>query len=229
MAKAGDNGDPVNGPDDPPDPGARVVPGNTTASGMASIERAFLRLTFWQTLLSLAGVFVGAVALYAALNESQAVRQQTAASVWPYLQIMISDNESPSDGHFELQMSNVGVGPARMQSMLLRVDDRAIIGWKFLIDELSEALDEDLSLADYGRSFITNRVIAPGETVSVFQTTHLPLVSALRRGIYSQRATVAYCYCSIFDDCWLQESQSPTTRPVAVDSCPDYGERGFLE
>ncbi|MFK8043272.1 hypothetical protein, partial [Congregibacter sp.] len=51
---------------------------NVPAGGFASIERAFLRLTFWQTLLSLAGVFTGGVALYAALSESEAVRQQTA-------------------------------------------------------------------------------------------------------------------------------------------------------
>jgi len=37
---------------------------------MAQIERTFLRLTFWQTILSLAGVFTGAVALYAALSQS---------------------------------------------------------------------------------------------------------------------------------------------------------------
>ncbi|MEO1324887.1 MAG: hypothetical protein AAFV59_17995 [Pseudomonadota bacterium] len=62
--------------------------------GIAQIEQTFLRLTFWQTILSLAGVFTGAVALYAALNESRAVRDQTAASVWPYVQIMIYDTAS---------------------------------------------------------------------------------------------------------------------------------------
>ncbi|AQA17321.1 hypothetical protein BST95_02850 [Halioglobus japonicus] len=55
----------------------------TCTSTIAQIERTFLRLTFWQTTLSLAGFFTGAAALHAALNESQAVRQQTAASVWP--------------------------------------------------------------------------------------------------------------------------------------------------
>lgn len=51
-------------------------------SEIAGLEKKFLRLTFWQTILSVAGVFTGAVALYAALTESQAVRQQTAATVW---------------------------------------------------------------------------------------------------------------------------------------------------
>ena len=52
---------------------------------LTNSERVFVRLTFWQTVLSLAGVFIGTVALYAALTESAAVRQQTAAAVWPFV------------------------------------------------------------------------------------------------------------------------------------------------
>jgi len=54
-------------------------------------ERLFLRLSLWQTVLSLVGVFVAFVALYAALTESEAVRRQTAAGVWPYVQLTIND------------------------------------------------------------------------------------------------------------------------------------------
>ena len=45
-------------------------------------ERAFVRLTFWQTVLSLVGVFIAVIALYAALAESDAARKQIAAAVW---------------------------------------------------------------------------------------------------------------------------------------------------
>jgi hypothetical protein len=199
------------------------------ALGIAGVERAFLRLTFWQTLLSLVGVFVGAVALYAALNESRAVRQQTSASVWPYLQLMISDNETDAAGYFEFAMANVGVGPARMQSMLLEVDGETVTGWQALVERFAAAQPDKNAMPAFGRSFLTNRVVAPGETISVFSTRDLGLVSALRQGMYSGRANLSYCYCSIFDDCWLQETQSPTTRPVAVDVCPDYGPRAFRD
>ena len=47
----------------------------------AGTERAFVRLTFWQTVLSLVGVFIAIVALYAALTESEATRKQTSAAV----------------------------------------------------------------------------------------------------------------------------------------------------
>lgn len=61
-------------------------------SALAHTERLFLRLTFWQTLLSVLGVFIAVVALYAALSESAAVRQQTAAAVWPFVQLSIEDS-----------------------------------------------------------------------------------------------------------------------------------------
>jgi hypothetical protein len=92
-----------------------------------SVERAFLRLTFWQTLLSLVGVFVGAVALYAALTESQ--RRATSRppqTVWPYLQS--GDERScraTEEAHFELlfdqRRRRTG---AHAKSLLLEVDDR---------------------------------------------------------------------------------------------------------
>lgn len=198
-----------------------------TAAGIAGVEKAFLRLTFWQTLLSLVGVFVGAVALYAALNESRAVRQQTAAAVWPYLQIMIRDRETEQDAHFSLRFTNVGVGPARMQSMLVEVDGRAMVQWRQVLDLINPKKGEDAQ--NYGRSFITNRVIAPGEEVEVLSTTDRELVRGLRQGVYSGRANVTFCYCSIFEDCYLQETRSPTTRPVEVAHCPDYGDRQFME
>ena len=91
-----------------------------TAGAIAGIERTFLRLTFWQTILSVAGVFTGAVALYAALNESQAVREQTAASVWPYVQLTIFDTSDGESASFALSLGNVGVGPARMKGAMVK-------------------------------------------------------------------------------------------------------------
>ena len=46
---------------------------------LSGAERTFVRMTRWQTILSVVGIFIAVVALYAALKESAAVRQQTAA------------------------------------------------------------------------------------------------------------------------------------------------------
>ncbi len=203
--------------------------GDTTPSAgtIAGIERTFLRLTFWQTILSLAGVFTGAVALYAALNESQAVRQQTAASVWPYVQLTIFDTSDGETASFALSLANVGVGPARMQGALVTHNGRAVADWQSVTDEI---LSDGATLGiDYGKSAVSRRVLAPGESVIAFQTHHKELALGMQAAAHSGALKVTYCYCSIFDDCWIKSSASPgEDQPnQATDQCPDFGRDSF--
>jgi hypothetical protein len=200
-----------------------------TAGGIAGIERAFLRLTFWQTLLSLAGVFTGAVALYAALNESDAARKQTAAAVWPYVQFMINDRDDGESAFFALSFDNVGVGPAQMRSMLLTFDGKAVTSWEAVTGAL---LGGNAKLGvQYGKSSVSRRVLAPGDSVVAFQTDDPDLARAMQKAVYGGGAVLSYCYCSIFEDCWQSSSVSegPGKYTDAVAACPSHGERGFLD
>ena len=198
-------------------------------SKISVMEKRFLRLTFWQTILSVAGVFTGAVALYAALTESQAVRQQTAASVWPYVQFMINDTNNGDSASFALSLDNVGVGPARMRGMQLTYNDRAVRDW----EELTEALLEqnaELGVV-YGKSSVSRRVLGPGESIEAFQTHHTELAMKMQEAVYSGAMTLSYCYCSIFDECWSTSSSRPADEePIEqVEACADYGRDSFLD
>lgn len=194
---------------------------------MADIERTFLRLTFWQTLLSLAGVFTGAVALYAALNESAAVRQQTAAAVWPYVQVTVLDTDSGDAASFALRFANVGVGPARMQGMRLTHDGSAVRDWQQVVASL---IDEPLRLGhDYGKSSVGNGVLAPGDRVIAFQTQHPALARALSKATASGATRLDFCYCSIFDECWESGSDDRAGAEHAIETCPALGDEAFQE
>ena len=196
---------------------------------MAELQRSFLRLTFWQTLLSLAGVFTGAVALYAALNESQAVREQTAAAVWPYVQFMIDDTDDGESARFALHFENVGVGPALMRGMQLTVDGKAVRSWEDAMAMLDEASPQ--VGRDYGRSGISERVLAPGETVIAFHTHDRHLALRMQEAVYGGSVGLSYCYCSIFDACWEARSGEPSGDPRidAVEACPDHGDASFRD
>ena len=195
--------------------------------GIAHIERTFLRLTFWQTVLALAGVFTGVVALYAALNESKAVRDQTAASVWPYVQIIINDTDDGSAARFALSLENVGVGPARMRGVELLLDGKVVRTWD---EATSHLLSETMRVGvDFGRSSVSRRVIGPGEAVVAFQTHHRELSLAMQKAMYGGNASFSYCYCSIFDQCWLGNLSQESIAPSVVEICPDFGETEFLD
>jgi hypothetical protein len=187
---------------------------------MANMEKKFLRLTFWQTVLSVAGVFTGAVALYAALTESQAVREQTAAAVWPYVQLMINDTYDGETASFSLTVENVGVGPARMQGATVMLGGSPVRDWQSLTDAL---VPEGVSLGvDYGKSNMTNRVIAPGDSIVAFETYQTDLALKIQNAVSTGSLTVSYCYCSIFDECWMKpESSTEGDMQVqAVSACP---------
>ena len=57
----------------------------------------------WNCGLSVVGMFIAIIALYAALSESEAVRQQTAAAVWPFR----IDHLSERRAEFTIALTNV--------------------------------------------------------------------------------------------------------------------------
>jgi len=216
-----DNDNPNDNTNDNPE--ARPpAPVDTPAQPTSRTERLFLRVSVWQTVLSLAGVFIGIVALYAALTESEAARKQTAATVWPYLQLEISDYVNESDAGFAIAFSNAGVGPARVRAMELSIADRPVRDWEAAVARLIEE-----GSPSFGRNFIIGRVLIPGESVTLVQTHDRMLVQAFRRALASPGTAVRICYCSIFDDCWLRDSRYEGADPEPVEVCPDFGEAAF--
>lgn len=185
-------------------------------------ERVFLRLTFWQTVLSVVGVFVAVVALYAALTESAAVRQQTAAAVWPFVQFQTQDSVTDDAADFSVSFTNVGVGPAKMRTMRLVIDGNPMRDWAHAVATLDGKLTNDVS-----RNFISGRVLGPDETVVVFSTTDADLVGRFQATVADPDNSIVYCYCSIFDDCWLADSRQALADPKIVEECPDFGDDTF--
>lgn len=189
---------------------------------LSGAERIFVRLTFWQTILSVAGIFIAIMALYAALTESAAVRQQTAATVWPFVQISIADYDSGESAGFTMSFTNAGVGPARMRAVRLIIDGEPMRDWKHVVAHLGGALDDDV-----GRSFISDRVLSPDEKVDMITVTDPDLARRFQAAIANLENSISYCYCSIFDDCWLADSRGDVLSPEAVEACPDFGEAEF--
>lgn len=194
------------------------------APAMSRTEKLFVRVSVWQTVLSVAGVFIGVVALYAALTESEAARKQTAATVWPYLQLEISDYANETGAGFSIAFSNAGVGPARVRAMELRLAGAPVRDWEAAVASL---VAQDAPVPDFGRNFIIGRVLTPGESVTLLQTHDRALVAAFRAAVASPDTGLRFCYCSIFDDCWLRDSRDEAADPRRVEACPDFGEAGF--
>lgn len=189
---------------------------------LARMEQRMVRLTFWQTLLSLAGAAIAIVALYAALVESGEVRRQTAAAVWPFVQVRVVDFDDGEGAGFRLDLGNAGVGPARVRTLRLDLQGQAMADWDTVVGALGQPGN-----GAYQRDFIGNRVLSPGETVQVFGTTDPALARAMQAAVRDPGTGLEYCYCSIFDDCFLADSRQPEADPRPVERCPDFGDLAF--
>ena len=194
----------------------------SSKSAITQTERLFLRLTFWQTILSVAGVFIAVVALYAALSESSAVRQQTAAAVWPFVQLSIEDSDTGYAADFTLSFTNAGVGPAKMRTLRLVVDGDPVRDWADAVNRFGGQLNGNVN-----RNFITSRVLSPDERVDSFHTNDLELARNFQAAMRNPENYITFCYCSIFDECWVADSRRDLQNPETVDVCPDFGETAF--
>jgi hypothetical protein len=195
-----------------------------TPSGpdITGAERAFVRLTFWQTVLSLVGVFIAIVALYAALSESEATRKQTAAAVWPFVQLTINDHLSENRAEFSISLTNAGVGPARMRSMRVLLMGKPLRDWHHAIELVGESGTHRL-----GQSYVSRRVLIPGETINMVSTSDRVLVEKFLGTMAQPDNSITYCYCSIFEECWVVDSEKDLQTPDRVDECPEFGDEAF--
>ncbi len=191
---------------------------STGDSALSGTERIFVRLTLWQTVLSVVGVVIATIALYAALTESAAVRQQTAAAVWPFVQLSIADHFSDESARFKMSFTNAGVGPAKIHSVKLVFDDQPVTDWDQAVQRMGGKPGDIES-----RNFISRRVLRPDETVDLFSTRAPDLVRSFQAEMADPENYMTFCYCSIFDACWLADSRLDLQNPAPVGQCPDFG------
>lgn len=197
---------------------SRTNPGQ----GLSSTERIFVRLSFWQTVLSVVGVIIAVLALYAALTESEATRRQTSAAVWPFVQITVADFDSGEEAGFTLSFTNVGVGPALVRSVRVVIDGEPMRDWAHVVAHLGGTIDDRV-----GRNSISERVLSPDRKVDLISVTDPALARQFQAVIGNPENSISYCYCSIFDDCWLADSRTQALDPEPVEACPNFGEATF--
>lgn len=203
-------------------------------------ERIFVRISVLQAVLAVVGIFTGSIALYAALNEADAVRKQQQASVWPRLVVATSTadfdalaaNPEPADGpsFFKFIFINSGIGPAQISAVRVAVDGIAQTNWSSVLEALTGR--ENI---EFGQSTINGAVIRPGETYPALLIGRGE--AAAVRGTLARpngggsRIIMDVCYCSVFDSCWLTGYGLGLDflKPEPVKQCPDYGDEEFSE
>ena len=82
-------------------------------------HHSFLRRHWTDTLFAAAALFVSAVSLWVGIRTEQANEELVAASTWPFEQVEVSNADPDAKLDLQFQVTNAGVGPAKIESFEL--------------------------------------------------------------------------------------------------------------
>ena len=149
------------------------------------------------------------VSIYSAFID----RSYARASVWPRLEISRSFGKE----HFFYTVSNKGTGPAVVQYARLNFDEQPVTSWP---EYLRKQLGQEVH---HVQSLIGSLVLSAGEHIKPMQITD---AKAALRLAEQDRLSIALCYCSIYDECWLVDRGN---NPQPVAECELDNDLRFLQ
>lgn len=171
-----------------------------------------------------AGV-VALSALAVSVYQAKIAREQQKMSAWPY----VTQGNAGSDSVYARLVQNVGLGPALVRSVRVTVDGRPARTWRGVMLAALAADSAHLRALTAG-SHLTTSSVLPGMVLVAGSTTELlhlegTFAPTLRRVLNDPRVRVRVCYCSVYGDCWLSDSEERVPAPLRA--CPDDGAAEF--
>lgn len=152
-------------------------------------------------------VVISVCAISLTIFQAVTTRRHARLSVQPHLEWRLT--EETGSGLFEISMANVGLGPATVRSIAVRLDGtpRSLASLE-ACDALAAALGRTGEDFDT-RCFIqqADRVIPAGTELPLFRSEpapgHAPPGGPLPD---YRRVSVIGTYCSFYEDCWQIET-----------------------
>jgi hypothetical protein len=155
--------------------------------------------------LSIAVGLAAIVAVVVSLYQASLARQQLKASAWPYIS---QGNGYTAGNPYIRTVGNDGVGPARIKSFRVVVDGRPVQTWNEAVRALTGEGEPALVYSSLGRG----TVLVPGASRTVLSLP--PGLRAQRFWLGAQtRLRTQVCFCSIYEECWLADSEEPEPTP----------------
>lgn len=141
------------------------------------------------------------VSIYEAniMREQQIIMQsQQKTSVFPYL-VQDLRYSFGDGGEFIYEIENKGIGPAKIKSATLTLNEKPVNSFLEIKNELDQIFPKE---ADYGLSFSNpdGYFISPKEKIITIKITYKKFENSMDL-IRNLKFRYDILYCSIFDDC----------------------------
>lgn len=154
-------------------------------------------LAIMALLVSLGAIFISIKQTKILKDQQKIMASQQEGSVWPYVKIGFSMKPKDEGSHINLSLTNKGVGPAKVKSFSMKVNDKAIKDNASFFAALN-----DLGLKYNGLSFNlpNSTVISSGEKHEILNISFDSKIDEL--AMLKIFSGFQVCYCSIYDECY---------------------------
>ena len=170
-------------------------------------------------------ITVSIAALFIAWDQSQVMRAQQHASVWPMLYGVVTIDNGENEHFLSLDVQNVGVGPALIRYADITINGKSVATFdEFDKKVLAPLENQSRSI----RASSLSGLVGAGQSRNALRISWQmseqtsPKFSEMAMsfiGDDSIDVDMEICYCSVFDKCWMANDDQVAS-PEPVDACP---------
>ena len=158
-------------------------------------------------ILTFSALFISCLALVVSVIQTRILQKQSQASVWPRVDLI--DSSGPK--HFDLYVSNQGVGPAIVSYIEYNYKDSIFNSLPELVTHLAtlKAKNDNLDSIPLKFTFAeieSGRVIKPEESIKIYNA--LDSFTIYLGWDYLYDVNFRIDYCSIYEDCWSMQDKT---------------------
>lgn len=167
-------------------------------------------------ILAISAIFISLVSVVLGIENAVAMRQLVAANSWPFVNVGVSNGNAEGGAALNLMIQNKGVGPAKIRSLEVFYDGKAMQGEDTLLRAMG---GKSIPVV---RSRVVGSVLSADETVNFLSVPEPSVAPAdlLQLARLSDKITLRTCYCSAFDECWVTDRTVKPATTEEVDVCP---------
>ena len=164
------------------------------------------------TWIAIAAIVVSSCALIVSIIQTQIMKDQKAASSWPFVQWVLQRGwNSDSTGIFKLSVYNKGVGPAIIEKVSYKFNEKNYPSYevsKFIEDMVN--LDNGKKFESYNLTTIQGRVLAPNEEITHFEINDSTVAYNLSKKIVENDINIIINYRDVYGNQWqYQRNKNP--------------------
>lgn len=176
--------------------------------------------------LGLAAGIVSLVSLWLGLHSAHSMEKLVASNSYPYVELMRSTSTEHKEGEVNAfgrrvryMLENNGVGPARIEWVQFNFKGQPVANLTELLDKCCSAKPSDARGVD-SRGGIAGSLIRPGAMVQMFDWPETSEPNPTLVALHKQMDDITWsaCYCSVFDDCYVTNSDDDS-KPRSVEQC----------